>query len=220
VRDNPGFFTDGVYAVAPMIFDSAYADALNFAERYQARYGHEPSQESAQGYDAVRLLATAIRATYAKTASSDLRARRQAIQTFLNGLDSPARAVSGVTAPIWFAPPRNRQQAVRMGRFQGTLYESAPIQLAPVSVANRTELASGALIDAGDGHLLRRQRVVSTGMYLNEINRIDVAQSTFSADLYIWLRYAQSTDCGPCRCERHRVTRTGAGRARPQPAGA
>jgi branched-chain amino acid transport system substrate-binding protein len=195
-RNDPGFFTDGVYAVAPMIFDSAYADALNFAERYQARYGREPSWESAQGYDAVRLLTTAIRATYARTASSDLRARRQAIQTFLDGLDSPAKAISGVTGPIWFAPPRNRQQAVRMGRFQGTLYESAPIQLVPVSVADRAELASGALIDAGDGRLLRRQRVVSTGMYLNEIYRIDVAQSTFSADLYIWLRYAQSADAG------------------------
>src|SRR5262249_37791053 len=88
-RDNPAFFTDGVYAVSPMIFDGAYAEALNFAERYSARYGREPSWESAQSYDAVRLLVTAIRATYAKTVKSDLRARRQAIQTFLNALDGP-----------------------------------------------------------------------------------------------------------------------------------
>jgi branched-chain amino acid transport system substrate-binding protein len=154
-RDNPAFFTDGVYAVSPMIFDSAYAEALNFAERYSARYGREPSWESAQSYDAVRLLVTAIRATYAKTAKSDLRTRRQAIQTFLNTLDGPAKAVSGVTGPIWFAPPRNRQQAVRMGRFQGTLFESAPLQLVPVLIADRAELASGALIDSGGGHLLR-----------------------------------------------------------------
>ena len=195
-RDDPAFFTDGVYAVSPMIFDSANAEALGFAERYRARYGHEPSWESAQSYDAVRLLVAAIRATYAKTASSDLHTRRQAIQTFLNTLDSPAHAVSGVTGPIFFAPPRNRQQGVRMGRFHGTLFESAPIQLAPVLVADRAELASGALIDSGNGHLLRRQRVVSTGMFLNEIFRVDVANSTFSADFYVWLRYARSADPG------------------------
>src|SRR5262249_36114575 len=48
----------------------------------------------------------------------------------------------------------------------------------------------------GDGHLLRRQRVVSTGMFLNEIYRVDIAGGTFSADFYVWLRYAHSADPG------------------------
>src|SRR5262249_8626765 len=55
-RDDPTYFTDGVYAVSPLILDSANAEALGFAEGYIARYGREPSWESAQGYDAVRLL--------------------------------------------------------------------------------------------------------------------------------------------------------------------
>jgi ABC-type branched-subunit amino acid transport system substrate-binding protein len=195
-RDDPAFFTDGVYATSPLIFDSANADALAFAEHYRARYGRDPSWESAQGYDAVRLLVAAVRATWAKTADVGLRERRQAIQGFLNRLDAPATAIAGLTGPVWFAQGRSRQQAVRTGRFRGTLFESAPIQLVPVSVPDRGELAAGAVIDLGAGRLLRRQRVVSTGMFLNELPRVDIAQSTFSADLYLWLRYARSADAG------------------------
>jgi len=37
------------------------------------------------------------------------------------------------------------------------------------------------------------QRVVYSGMFLNEVPRIDIAQSTFTADLYLWMRYARVT---------------------------
>jgi len=44
--------------------------------------------------------------------------------------------------------------------------------------------------------LPRRQQVVYTGVYLNEIPRVDVAQSTFTADFYLWARFARVAGTG------------------------
>ena len=42
-RTDPGFFTNGAFAVSPVILDSANSATLAFADRYRARSGQEPS---------------------------------------------------------------------------------------------------------------------------------------------------------------------------------
>jgi branched-chain amino acid transport system substrate-binding protein len=191
-RQRPGFFTEGVYAASPMILDSGNAETLAFAERYRARFGQEPSYISAQGYEAARLAVAAVRAT-AASGGAGLKARRAAIRDYLISLNGPANAIVGLNGPLWFTPERGRQQALRMGRFQGGRFESAPGQLVPVPHPDAAEVASGAVVDIGGGRYARRQQVVYTGIYLNEIPRVDVAQSTFTADFYLWMRFARST---------------------------
>ncbi len=92
-----------------------------------------------------------------------------------------------------------------MGRFgKGGLFESAPIQLVPVSSSAAEEVAAGTLVEIGPGRYARRQQVVYTGIFLNEIARIDVAQSVFSADFYVWVRFARglaATDADPVQFE-------------------
>lgn len=183
---DPGFFTEGVYAVAPLIPDSANADALAFLTRFQARFGHAPRWESAQGYDAARLAISAARAA----AGTDRQARRAAVRDYLAAIDSPAVAVPSLTGPLWFGAGRGRQQAIRAGRFHNARFESAPVQLVPVSQPTAADIASGTLIDLGNGAFARKQMVVYTGVYLNEVPRIDIAQSTFTADFYVWIRSA------------------------------
>src|SRR5271165_3123818 len=105
-------------------------------------------------------------------------------------LDSPAHAVASLTGPLWFTPDRGRRQAARIGRFHGAEFDSAPVQLVPVASATAAELASGVVVETRPGQFARRQQVVYTGIYLNEISRIDMAPSTFTADFYLWLRFA------------------------------
>lgn len=64
------------------------------------------------------------------------------------------------------------------------------MQLVPVPRADRTEIAGGAVVDVGQGWYARLQQVVYTGVYLNEISRIDIAKSIFTADFYLWTRYS------------------------------
>lgn len=206
-RRTPGFFTQDLYLATPAILDSANADTLAFIEHYRARFGHEASISwlSVQAYDAARLAIAAIRAAVAGRRAADLGARRAAAFAYLASLDGPTHAVAGLLGPIWFTPERGRSLAIRMGRFgRGGVFESAPIQLVPVASAGPDEIAAGTVVETGPGRFVRRQQVVYTGIYLNEISRIDVAQSMFTADFYVWIRFARGigvADADPAQFE-------------------
>jgi ABC-type branched-subunit amino acid transport system substrate-binding protein len=179
-QKDPGFFTDGLYAVSPLIVDSANAETLAVAARFRARFGRDLPWHAAQGYDSARLAIAAARA--ATRQAEDVLMRRAAVLAYLKALDSPAHAVASLTGPLWFTAEHGRLQLARLGRFHGTRFESAPLQLVPATAPTGAELASGAVLDLGLGRYARRQRVAYTGIFLNEIPRVDIAQSIFTAD--------------------------------------
>jgi ABC-type branched-subunit amino acid transport system substrate-binding protein len=193
-RARPGHFSEGLYALAPVILDSANAETLAFARRFRARFGHDPVWQSVAGYDAARLALIAIRQANAEGAHTTA-AQRAGVQRFLLSLNEPSRAQPGLLGPFWFDQARARQQAIRVGRFRGAQFESAPLQVVAVSAPDAAELADGAVFELSAGRYGRLQRVVHTGVYINEIQRVDVPRSTFGADLYLWLRFAR--DAGP-----------------------
>jgi ABC-type branched-subunit amino acid transport system substrate-binding protein len=185
-RRSPGHFLDGVLAASPIMLDSGNAETLAFAARYRARFGEEPLWNAVQGYDAMRLAIAALRAT-AGVAERD--ARRRAVVEWLRAIDSSARAVPSLTGPLWFEGMGSRPQPARIGRFTGNVVESAPVQLVPVTLPTAAEIVSGRLVETGPGRWSRRQQVVHAGALVNEIPRLDIAQSSFTADLYLWLRF-------------------------------
>lgn len=195
-RSDPGFFTEGLYAVAPLMVDSANAETLRFAERYNSRYRHSPRWEAAQGYDAARLAIAAVRAAVAQEPAGDVHSLRMAVVNYLSSLNGPLHAAPSLTGPLWFTSTRNRVQPGRVGRFHAGEFESAPIQLVPIAAPTATEIASGTALETGPGLYARRQQVVYAGVFLNEVPRIDIAQSTFTADFYLWLRYAPEAGKG------------------------
>lgn len=191
-REHPGYFTDGLFGIVPVILDSANAETLSFAQRFHARFGHDPIWQSVAGYDSGRLAADTLRGVAtAGGLTGDVSAGRRAVLNYLTSLDSPARALSGLLGPIWFDAERGRPQAVRIGRFNQTHFESAPLQIVPVTTPTASELASGAVFPTAPGRYARLQRVVYTGVFLNEIPRVDLSQSSFGADFYLWLRFAR-----------------------------
>ncbi len=195
-----GFFTEHVYAASPIMFDSANAETLSFADRFRQRYGREPSWPAVQGYDSARLaIAAALQAqpkvSSARNEAEGTMSGRGAVLKYLASLDGPAHAVQGVTGPLWFTAGRRREQAVRVGMFHGGHFDSAPVQLVPVDDPDGEELRSGEVFSALPGHFARKQRVVYTGIFINEIPRVDLTRSDFGANFYLWMRYA--TDVGP-----------------------
>jgi ABC-type branched-subunit amino acid transport system substrate-binding protein len=184
-----GFFTEKVFAASPILFDSANADVLAFAQRFRDRYGRAPSWPAVQGYDSARLAILAARRAGAPVSAdaADLARRRSRALQALSALDS-AHPADGVTGPIWFTADRRRDQAVRIGLFHDGLFDSAPIQLVPVGNPAPEEIASGEVFEALPGRFVRRQRVVYTGIFVNEIPRVDLTKSTFIIDFYLWMR--------------------------------
>jgi branched-chain amino acid transport system substrate-binding protein len=193
-REAAGFFTDGLYAASPVLFDSGNAALLAFRERYRARHGHEPSWRMVLAYDATRMLLSAIASALpgggGPAATGDTPARRRAVREAVAALDGPARAFAGLSGPVWFDAARGRPAAVRMARFDRDLLESAPLQLVPVANPDLAERVAGTVLPLADGRFARLQRVAYAGIYVNEIPRVDLPHSSFIADFYFWLRSA------------------------------
>ncbi len=188
---HPGALVDGLYATAPMILDSANAETLAFAERFRTRYGHDPSWVATSAYDSAQAAVAAIRAAAAAAGAADPAALRAGVLRSLAALDGPTHSVHGLLGPIWFDQDRGRTEAIRVGRFSGGHYISAPVQIVPVPLPSASEMASGAVFELAPGHYGRLQRVVYSGVFLNDISHIDLQRSSFGADFYVWLRYAR-----------------------------
>ena len=115
--------------------------------------------------------------------------------TYLHGMDRASRALPGLLGPFWFDADNGRPQAIRVGSFDRGQLDSAPLQIVGVSNPDPKEIESSEVFDIGLGRFGRIQQVVYTGIYLNEIPRLDVTQLTFDADFYFWFRFAR--DSGP-----------------------
>ena len=190
-QEQPGYFSNNLYALAPVIMDSANAETLAFAETYKQRFEREPTWTAVAGYDAAKLAVKAVREVAPRFETNrSLRVSRFQVVNQLLSLDSLERAEPGLLGPFLFDEQQSRQQAIRVGKFNNGHFDSAPIQILPVLEPKPEELASGEVFEQSPGKYAREQKVVYTGVYINEISRVDIANSSFEADFYLWLRFA------------------------------
>ena len=192
-KEHPGHFCDSLYAITPMLLDSANAEVVLFAERFKARFGHEPGWAAIAGYDAALVAIAAVRAAAAETKAAGRPARRAAALKYLLALNDHRRAPAGLLGPIVFDSARGRRIPVRMGRYNRGRLESAPLQIVPVLSPRESDLKSGVVFEISPGRPVRLQQVIYSGIFLNEIMWMEQASSSFAADFYIWLRFAKNT---------------------------
>ena len=189
-KKKSGFFTDGMYVPAPILFDSAGADAQDFLTEYQKAYNKTPSYLGAKFYEAAIVAVDAIRKANPKSTSASLESDREQVREALAALNNRKVALKGLTGLLYFNSDRNSDQPVRLAQFQNYKLISASQQFTPIPNPERLnlpkELQSASIIQSGDQYFWR-QRVVYAGMDINKLNRIDKA--TFTADFYVWFRY-------------------------------
>ncbi len=196
-QQQRGYFTEGLYGIAPVTLDSANAETLAFAQRFRTHFGHEPLWNSVMGYDSARFAISAVREAAPDVGiATDMRAPRAAVINYLLSLNSPGTAQPGLLGPFWFDKDRGRSVPIRMGRFNAGHLESAPLQLVPVTNPNKTELDSGAVFQTAPGRYARIQRVVFTSVFLNQISQVDPTGSTFNADFNLSMRFAHEAGSG------------------------
>ena len=193
-KEDKGFFCEGLYGINPMLLDSANAELISFAERFEARFGHEPGWTTMAGYDAARLAIQALQNIDPKL--TDPPAMRAAALKYLLALNDEQKASPGLLAPLAFDSARGRHAAIRMGRFVRGHFESAPVQIVPVPAPYDAEMQSGAVFEISPGKYSRLQAVIYSGLFLNEIMWMDPVNFTFAADFYIWLRFAKNSGVG------------------------
>jgi ABC-type branched-subunit amino acid transport system substrate-binding protein len=195
--EQPGFFTNGLYAASPMIYDSLGGATLAFSQRYGDIYGVAPERYGARAYDAATLAIHALTEMTTHDATlSDIAGERTAIRNALAAMDSSERAIPGLSGPLYFDATRSVPQSLSVGLFDLGALLSAPLQYRIVAEPARFDLAAdraaGRVFDI-DGHPYRQYRVAYVGVDLNTVSNLDARAETFDADFFLWFRYTGDT---------------------------
>jgi len=196
-KQNPGFFSEKLYASPPLIFDSAGTAAQTFAATFAELAGTSPSWVAAGAYDAARILIDALGRADIRNRPESRDADREKVRAALAQINSPKTAVAGLTSRLYFDANRDIPRPVRLGVFHHGRFVTAPVQLVRIEAPDAIDLAAerekGHVVSFGNRHYWV-QHVVYTGIDIVRLNRIDVKQGTFNVDFYLWMRFEGDDD--------------------------
>ncbi len=188
----PGEMTDGIYAASPLIMDSLTSDSLRWFRAYRNTYQEDPTWRGATTYDASIAAAAAMKHAGVTGSESARQGEREAVRDALTAMNGPATAEAGLLGPIYFDSSRTMPRHAVFGRASGDGYTSAFEQLRPyaasASISRDEDLKSGTAI-VFDGQTLERQRIVFSGININQIGELDTTNPSFYADFFVWFNY-------------------------------
>ncbi len=195
---NPEYL-NGVYAASPLIYDVGSESAQKFRDNYIETLGVPPTWFSATTYDSAIVAVEALRNAGISGFPEYLKEDRQKIRDYLASIDSPEKAIEGITGHIYFNEHHNFAQPMAMGVFQNKQFISAPIQLASTNSFAMTKeifegLKTGKIIKLDPGYAYKTQ-IVYVGIDINEFTDLDIdGDHTYFADFYLWFRYQDELD--------------------------
>jgi len=192
-KASPGFYTDGIYATSPLIFDTANEKAQLFKNEYEFKYNEEPDWISAFGYDTAMIVCEAIRNANISGTSEKLSEDRKKVRDYLAELTNPNEAIVGVTGFNYFDPKGDCPKPISIGvyKFQNSI--SALTQLKSVPNINEISnldaaLKSGRVLHV-DNKYMYKTNVVYTGIEVLELSELDMHKLTFHMDFFMWFRF-------------------------------
>ncbi len=189
--DEPGFFTNGIYAIAPIIFDISDDSGQQFRNEFEKQYKQAPGWVATCYYDAAKAIVEAIQRS--DLTWDDLPKDRLMLKESLATINSQETGFKGATRNIYFDYYGNAVAPVFVGIFDRRNFISAFNQLQIIpdlrAVANLDEqLDSGEIVKVGNNFMVKTH-IVYTGMDINEISHIDEKTSSYLVDFYLWFRY-------------------------------
>ncbi len=215
-KETPGFFSEGLFAISPLIFDSMGGDSLAFNQNFAKAYGIQPGWRGAKAYDAVTAGIWAISNASISGKTSDIENDRKLVIMQLHSLNSPKVALRGLTGMLFFDVNGDAPQGFSVGQFTSGILSSAPTQYR--IVANRSEynvaeeIRSGRAIEI-HGQLFRQYRVVYVGLEMIELRDLDTVAQSYTADFFFYFRY--SGDDAPLNITFSNATDAGLGIGKP-----
>ena len=195
-----GAITDGIYAASPLFMDSLSSDSLRWFRAYRNTYDEDPTWRGATTFDAAIAAAAAMKHAGCTGSEATRKAERQAVRDALAAMNGPDSAEAGLLGPISFNESHTMPRHAVFGQASGSTYSSAFEQLRPysasASISRAADLKSGTAIEF-KGQTLERQRIVFSGININEIGELDTTNPSFYADFFVWFNYtgdANATD--------------------------
>lgn len=200
-KQTPGFFTNGLEAIVPIIYDEANDQTQQFKKRFEDVYGITPGWSAASYYDATIAVVEAINRTLltekdlptSAFTGKDIKEDRSRVREGLLRIDSPDTVVETGTRRFYFAENRTATVAANVGIFDHGQVVSAFTQLQIIpnikTILNLEEkIASGNILQMGEQYL-EKTDIVYTGLDINEVSYLDEKSSSYVVDFYLWFRY-------------------------------
>ncbi|MGB3328421.1 MAG: ABC transporter substrate-binding protein [Thermomicrobiales bacterium] len=191
-QDTPGYFTNEMYAVSPLLYVSVGGDTLAFAQEYARRHGVRPGWRGPKTWDAVTALGVAAQRAHITEDRHEIGSYRSAVIAQLRGMNSQTTAFRGLAGPLYFTSEDDSPQGFSVGQFENGRLSSAPSQYRLVT--NLTEYNMNDEVAAGraialNGYYIRLYRVVYVGVDMIELRDLSTADQSYTADFFIYFRY-------------------------------
>lgn len=200
-KKNPGFFTNGLYATVPIIFDVADDQTQEFRRKFEQTYGTAPGWSAASSYDAASAIIEVINRKLSQDQNlpetaflgKNLEQDRQWVRDGLAQSNRPETALQRGTRKFYFNEARTAAVPVAVGLFDRKNLISAFSQLQTLQNLNvvtnlKQKVDAGEIIEIGKQYL-QKVDVVYTGLDVNEISYLDEKSSSYVVDFYLWFRY-------------------------------
>jgi branched-chain amino acid transport system substrate-binding protein len=191
-RGRRGFYTDGVYASTPFLFDVVGKQAGVFLRDYLAHYDRSPVWYSAFAADAALTLVEALRRAELSPAPATIAADREALREALATIDA-LDPVQGVTGPTYFDEVGDAEKPVSMGRFSSGEIVSAfaQLQLLPGvrRVADLDARYDPARVVVAEDQVFYRTDIARVGVVAQRFEDIDFESGTFGLSFDLWVRH-------------------------------
>lgn len=200
---QPGYYSDGIYAISPFMMEIADEKAYTFRKEFVQKYGQEPSRLAAWYYDAARVAVEAINRAEIQ-GQGHIRDDRRKIKEALMRFNSDITAVEGLSGPIYFNSSGSVERPLAVGQYERHKFLPSFSQyqlVSPGEARVRSSLSAQADGNLPDGEIIyvagqpmARTNVVYIGIDVNEISNLDIRNSRYTVDFYLWFRFQRDFD--------------------------
>jgi branched-chain amino acid transport system substrate-binding protein len=192
-RSSPGYFSDNVFTIAPFILDVATQAGSRFAYKFEDRYNVKPDWISAGYHDAMILLENVFERADDSFSEDTIEEKRKFVQEQMRKFYDYNSSCQGLSGPIFFTPEGSIAVPRPIGVYRNQKIISTPYQYQSIDFSEYSkellkEVLTRNVLLLRD-RLMRRTRVVYTGVDINEITDFDLSTFTYTVDFYLWFRY-------------------------------
>jgi branched-chain amino acid transport system substrate-binding protein len=196
-RVHPGYFSDNVYATSPfMINISPNPAAFRFRNTFRKKFGHNPTWIASSYYDAAQVAVSALK--FSQMSGNNFRKDRMEIRKYIEKIDNPENAVKGITGDIYFDKFGNITRSFSVGRFQKQQYCPSFVQYQTIKETPDQDYPIDDIVNGNlalvNNQLMKKGRVIYAGIDINKISHLNLYDSCFEADFYLWFRFEGDFD--------------------------
>lgn len=173
-----GIYAEGVYAVTSFLPNLLGEQARIYEQNFKNAFQTRPEWDSAHAYEAVKLIAQAIKAVGTDPVD---------IKNYLKQLRDVKTGVQSIGGQIYFDRYGANLRPISIGQVKNGKYTSADFQL--ISVKYPKQQPDKQQLVYFNHHYLKRSTVVFTGVYVNKIKEFDTSRSTYVAQFILWFRW-------------------------------